>query len=71
MGQKQSKESEDEGDPGPQSKIRKSMTVDGGPKEERKLKRMLAALRGNRKSKKVPKALIKQKEKFIDTMRMK
>ena len=47
------------------------MTVDGGPKEERKLKRMLAALRGNRKSKKVPKALIKQKEKFIDTMRMK
>ena len=47
------------------------MAVDGGPKEERKLKRMLAALRGNRKSKKVPKALIKQKEKFIDTMRMK
>ena len=47
------------------------MTVNGGPKEERKLKRMLAALRGNSKSKKVPKALIKQKEKFIDTMRMK
>ena len=49
MGQKQSKESEDESDPGLKQKIRKSMAIDGGPKEERKLKRMLAALRGNRK----------------------